>query len=258
MGRYVRSDHPRAVGGTAGHRQTSTRRVRDLLRSELRSGFVARDAQFVEDYLVSALAASRSAVREALQMLAQEGLLSRERRSGTTVARGVALFPLDDILEAGGQPVTVRRTDQRSVPSTPLLRAKLATEDDTLGIVEHLFSTEEGPVGVRVAYYRLAYTQPESWAECPDLRQAFLSVFGRPLGRIDTVVEAGAGEPGTSKLLGIPEGSPVLIREQLLVDDRGVPQEFTFSHYRADRVSFSTGAVFLAGDRAADGLPVRL
>lgn len=242
MGMYIRSQHPRSAGGTAGLRQTSTRRVKDLLRSEVRSGLAGRDAQFVEDYLVSALAASRTAVREALQMLANEGLVSRERRNGTTVTRGVAQFPLDDILESGGERVTVQRLEQRSVPSTPLLRNKLDTEDDQVGVVEHLFSTSDGPIGVRVAYYKLAYTQPEGWEECPDLRVAFASVFGRPLARIDSVIDAGVSEPKTSKLLGIPEGSPVLIREQLLVDDAGVPQEFTFAHYRADRVSFSSSA----------------
>jgi len=242
MGMYVRSQHPRSAGGTAGLRQTSTRRVKDLLRSEVRAGLVGRDAQLVEDYLVQALAASRTAVREALQMLAQEGLVSRERRNGTTVTRGVAQFPLDDILESGGEKVSVQRLEQRSVPSTPLLRNKLETQDEQVGVVEHLFSTADGPIGVRVAYYKLQYTQPEGWAECPDLRLAFQSVFGRPLDRIDSVIEAGVSEPKTSKLLGIPEGSPVLIREQLLVDDEGVPQEFTFAHYRADRVSFSSSA----------------
>lgn len=243
---FIRSQHPRSAGGTAGLRQTSARRVKDLLRSEVRSGLAGRDAQFVEDYLVSALAASRTAVREALQMLAQEGLVSRERRNGTTVTRGVAQFPLDDILESGGERVGVERLDQRSVPSTPLLRGKLQTTDEELGVVEHLFSTPDGPIGVRVAYYKLAYSQPESWAECPDLRWAFASVFGSPLGRIDSVIEAGASEPKTSRLLGIPEGSPVLVREQLLVDADGVPQEFTFAHYRADRVSFSSSSSALA------------
>jgi len=234
------SRHPRAAGGSAGVRQTSTRRVRDLLRSEVRSGLAGRDAHFVEDYLVNALAASRTAVREALQMLAQEGLVSRERRNGTTVTRGVTTFPLDDILGRGGEPVTVERIDQRSVPSTPLLRARLETADEEVGVVEHLFSTADGPLGVRVAYYKLAYTQPESWQTCPDLQEAFTAVFGKPLGRIDSVIEAGVAEPKTSRLLGIPENSPVLIREQLLVDVDGVPQEFTFAHYRADRVSFLT------------------
>ncbi|WP_211298885.1 GntR family transcriptional regulator [Kineococcus rhizosphaerae] len=259
MRQYVSSDHPRAAGGTAGLRQTSTRRVKDLLRSEVRSGLAGRDAQFVEDYLVQALAASRTAVREALQMLAQEGLVSRERRNGTTVTRGVAQFPLDDILESGGERVTVQRLDQRSVPSTPLLRARLATQDETLGVVEHLFSTVDGPIGVRVAYYKLAYTQPEGWAECPDLRLAFHSVFGRPLDRIDSVIEAGVSEPKTSRLLGIPEGSPVLIREQLLVDDEGVPQEFTFAHYRADRVSFSssTSAAYGSSPRPSSAVTTR-
>jgi len=46
-----------------------------------------QDEQLVEFRLIRSMRESRGAVREAMRMLADEGLLTRERRVGTRVAR---------------------------------------------------------------------------------------------------------------------------------------------------------------------------
>lgn len=228
----------------AEEQQTSPRRVHDLIRSCIRRGIIKPDQQLEESNLAKTFATSRNAVREALQLLAEEGLVSRRRRHGTTVTRDIIQIPVEDVIpHVERSDMMVHRIDHRLVPTIEHIGAHLQTTDSFLGMIEHIFSIAGEPIGVRVAYYKQQYIQPEGWERCPDLRSAFPFVFGRPLGRVDTTIEASACEPRTSRLLGIPVGSPVLVREQLLVDSCGSPQEFTFSHYRADRVAFTVPPV---------------
>lgn len=220
-----------------------TRRAYELVRSLIRSGFLINDEKLVEDRLIKTFGIPRASVREALQQLALEGLVSRQRRSGTRVSQQYYQVPIDDILPwrtpAG---FMVRITDDRIVPSTPLIRARLGTADEKVGLIEHLFEhvTAEGAsaIGVRIAYYRTAFRQPAAWNACPSLAVAFESVFGVALGGIDTVVDAVAADAATAELLDVRLGAPVLMREQVLRGTDGIAYEYTFSHYRADRVSF--------------------
>jgi len=223
-----------------------TRRAYELIRSLIRSGFLVNDEQLVEERLVKAMGIPRSPVREALRQLALEGLVERRQRVGTRVRRDYFQVPVDDILPWRTPPgFTVRRTDNRIVPSTPAIRAHLGTSDDKVGLVEHVFEhiTGDGsePLGVRIAYYRSHFTQPRSWQSCPSLADAFFLVYGVPLGDVQTVIDAVACDAETAALLRVREGSPVLMREQILRDAEGTVQEYTFSHYRADRVSFPLG-----------------
>ncbi|OLT12404.1 hypothetical protein BJF78_04175 [Pseudonocardia sp. CNS-139] len=236
-----RHRHPRAVGGSARDRQTWSRRVHDLLRADIRSGMIARDYQLVEDTLVQRLATSRRAVREALQQLAAEGLVTRVPRRGTRVTRDIVELPLTDIRPlTGTEEFSIRRIDCRVVPSTPLIRKRLRTDAEVVGFVEHFFLQRGEPVGVRAVYHHTSTVQPEAWDYCPSLAFAFEHVFGRPLARIESTIDAVACDQQTSALLGLPVGAPVLVNEQVLVDAAGCAQEFTFTRYRADRVSLSS------------------
>jgi GntR family transcriptional regulator len=220
-----------------------TRRAYELVRSLIRSGFLVDDEKLVEDRLIRSFGIPRASVREALQQLAAEGLVSRERRTGTRVNQQYYQMPIDDILPWRTPPgFMVRRTDNRVVPSTPLIRARMQSIEPTVGLVEHLFEhlTEDGlqPVGVRIAYYPRSFTQPNRWETCPSLADAFEIVYGVPLADVDTVVDACGADPETAALLHVKEGAPLLMREQVLRGADGVVYEYTFSQYRADRVSF--------------------
>ena len=148
-------------------------------------------------------------------MLAAEGLVRRERRVGTTVVGRPLRFPLDDIVNDVSNGVSVVRLDDREVPSTALIRDRLGVRDPRVGMIEHLFSYQGSPIGIRVAYYHSGVVQPLGWDGAPDTASAFAQVFGIPLGRVVTTVDAIPCEARTSRLLDVEVGSPVLVREQL-------------------------------------------
>lgn len=220
--------------------QTSPRRVHDLLRTSIRDGLLRPADRLNEDTLVRELATSRNAVREGLQMLASLGVVVRVPRIGTTIVGGLVRIPLDPV--AGRhQPdgMKVQRLEDRIVPSTALIRERLCTEASHVGMIEHIYSMDSTPLGVRVGYYHSELRPDEGWGQPLDLDTAFEFVWGPPVGRVDTTINALVLESRTCRLLEAPEGTPGLVKEQVVHDADGVPQEFAYSHWRADRVSFT-------------------
>lgn len=214
-----------------------------MVRSLIRSGMLVSDDQLVEDELIKMFGLSRANIRQALVQLADEGLVIRQRRLGTRVSHPCYHIPLDDILPKDAPPgFMVRTLDDRLVRSMPSIRSALGVTGEMVGMIEHVFehTTLDGsePVGLRTAYYRPEFTQPASWATCPSLAVGFERAFGKPLGLVETIVDAVGSDEATARILRIAPGTTVLMREQKLYDVDGDVQEYTFSHYRADIVSF--------------------
>lgn len=229
--------HPRAVGGSAGARDTVARRVHDLLRTDLREGFAPRRA-YVEHELVTELNASREAVRRALRHLADEGLVDRRPGRGTVPAASIHSLPITDV---AGVPldVLVSKVDDRTVPTTPDVAGMLETPSPVVGLVQHVFAVGGAVIGTRWAYYHPHIAQPDLRdARCPDLESAFRVVFSRELAGVQAFVDAEAADLATARLLGVRAGDPVVTREELLVDVDGTPQEWAFATYRGDLVAF--------------------
>jgi GntR family transcriptional regulator len=190
---------------------------------------------------MQALSASRTSVREALRQLAESGLVTRVPKGGTRVADQITQMPLTDILpsEFGGD-YRILVIDRRVVPATDLIRTRLGIHDDQVGFVEHFFLSGDEPVGVRAVYHRISVQQPSGWRRCPSLGEGFAVVFGRPLGAVRSTIDAIPADQKTANLLRVEEGSPVLLLEQCLIDVDGVCQEFTFTRYRANRISLTS------------------
>jgi len=244
--------HPRATGGSAHGRQTFPRRVRDLVRASVRAGYYV-DEPLMEDRLVAQLDASRSSVRAALQQLADEGFLSRHRGRGTTVLRRGLKVRLRDVTslsddrpESSDDLVDIVLTEQRTVPSTPLLRERLGVDEDVLRMNENTFVVADEVIGVRTAYFSTRYG-PTTWQGTGDMQEVFARVFGTRVGLVRTEVGCTMADDRTGSLFGVPQGSMVLVREQTMFDTHGVPVQVVFDNYRADRVSFVDDSAPLPG-----------
>ncbi|OLL72908.1 putative transcriptional regulator of N-Acetylglucosamine utilization, GntR family [Pseudonocardia sp. Ae168_Ps1] len=237
-GRLPTVPHPRASGGTARGRHTFPRRVREMLRASVRGGYLVVDDKLVEDQLMESLNASRSAVRAALQQLADEGFVDRQQRRGTVVVRrGVAVRLRDTVTALGATEVTLQMAEQGGVPSTPLLRHRLGVPDAVLRMNENIFRADGEVIGVRTAYFPSSFTTP-SYAGPAALDVVFADFFGVGLGRVQTEIGAAGADDRTGRLLGVAPGAPVLLREQLFHDEDDRPVQVVFDNYRADRVTF--------------------
>ncbi|NQX27298.1 GntR family transcriptional regulator [Microbacteriaceae bacterium VKM Ac-2854] len=231
-------EHPRSVPGSAHGRQTSSRRVRDLVHASIRAGIYPEHETLAEDTLVHTLSASRSAVRRALQSLAEQGLMIRKPRMGTFPAyRGVSL-DLRDVVDGEPERFSLDIIAQREVESFPLIRTLLALDEQHVRMMENLFLHDGLVIGVRTAYFPRRYTS-RGMAGPLTMREVGRQVFGTDELRIATTeIGSTIADETTSHLLGIDAGAPVLTRHQVFVGPDGTPIQIVFDHYRADRVSF--------------------
>lgn len=222
--------------------QRSPHRAHNLLRSGIRMGFSSDEASLAEDALIIRLSTSRNSVRQALQMLASEGLVRRRPNLGTTVVASITEVPIDEIV-----PKThictinaaVRELDHREIPATDYMRSRLETACETVDMSEVLVTTDGEPRSVRVSYVPATGGPVDRVKDIIPVSTAFEQVFGSPLGSCEVTVSAIAAGPSLSKLLGVADGTPVLVEEAVMRDVTGRPREFSYTHHRADRIALS-------------------
>jgi GntR family transcriptional regulator len=222
--------------------QTSPHRARDLIRSGIRAGELHTEGALAEDALIRSLSTSRNAVRQALQMLAAEGLLDRRPNRGTTIVGSILDVEFDQLVPSAAfltQRASVREIDHRQIAGTAYIKGRLQTTDERIDVSEVLISVDAEPISVRASYIVAPGGPVERVAEIVPFAEAFKRVFGLPLGDSQAAIGAVLTGPSTSRLLGVAEGTPVIVEEMLLSDINGMPRELSYTHYRADRVSLS-------------------
>jgi GntR family transcriptional regulator len=234
--------HPRAVGGSAGSRQRSTRVVHQALRSSIKNGLLKPGDALNEDEIIELLDSTRSSVRTALQMLADEGLVSRRRRSGTIVrGKPIQIMMNDIVTRAHATPIEYLMINDQQIPGTGLIKDRLKTGQDRVRMVEYVLKAGGFAIGTLVAFQISPNAlTPVHTVDMAEIADTFQRVFGAEFGRMDCWVDAVPADDRTARLLKIPVGSILLVRDQVLTDIHGTVHEFGYAHYRADLVSFRT------------------
>ena len=72
------------------------------------------------------------------------------------------------------------------------------------------------------------------------LAERFEALFGRPMGRVSTAIEAVSCDAQVASQLKVAEGSPILLREYLLRDVDDNVLVLSYSYARGDRVTVRT------------------
>lgn len=187
--------------------------------------------------------ASRGAVRAALELLRDEGLVERMRGAGTFVAarktmhRADGLHGLDrppgavvhevllrQVVPAHGVLVDILRVP----PASPVLRLDRRTRVGT----EH--------VALWTSYLRLPLAEPlaDPAADLAgDFYDAVERLLGRRLGPSEMTTEAVLADGLVARSLHIPVGAPVLRLERVLLLHDGEPLEFGVGRFRGDRLT---------------------
>lgn len=237
---HAQDRHPRSVGGSAGTRQRSARVVHQLLRSSIKSGILREGENLNEEALVTNLDSTRASVRAALQMLAKEGLVSRQRRMGTLVRGDSVQLPFQDIVGGpSSAPLDYRMIGDQTIPAHHLIRTRMPTDADRLRMIEYVISSGDTPIGTLVAFQINPNAHPPIHNPAVDgIARTFEVVYERPFGKMDTWIDAVGADDRTARMLDVTPGSVLLVRDQVLSDVDGNIHEFAYAHYRADMVSF--------------------
>ncbi|PRY11186.1 GntR family transcriptional regulator [Kineococcus rhizosphaerae] len=249
-----RLEFERARRARAEEVQTSPTRVYELIRSMIRDGTVPQDGALGEADLVRHLGASRNAVRRALQMLADDGVVVRQRRAGTSVLHDIVAVRDGEVgpraYEGAADEgrLRVSTLECRRIPVPPPVRRGLGTDATSVLLLEQVGFVGGSPLYLRVGYNVTDLSVEEflrrieaNHVRYPPIAEVFESLFDVPYGSSSSVVEAVSCEERAAGLLGIPEGSPVLLRELMTRQTDGTPRELSFTHFRGDRVAIFGG-----------------
>jgi GntR family transcriptional regulator len=229
------------------------RRVYELLRSSISNGTLTMDELLVEAHLMKALGASRNSVRKALRLLADDGLVSRKTRNGTSLTRDIIAVRAGEVGPRAwpGTPdqgrLDVQTLDCGRVPTPGVLRDRFDTKIETVMLLEQIAFTDGQPLYVRVSYIADELDVEELnrridllHVDYPPLAVAFERFYSTPFGGTHAVVEALRCEERTAELLRIATGAPVLFQDLTTFDSDGRIREISFCHFRGDRIALST------------------
>jgi len=226
-------------------------RLQDLIAC----GNYPADGFYSENELVAMFDVSRATVRQALQKLSIEGLLSRQRGSRTFVNRDrfdEAFDPSMNLPQQwarSGRPLSLTLVRFESVAATPEVAAALRVVPGSMVLnVDRIRSDPAGQVS-----YDYRYIHPDlsdSIRRDEAARDSLLDLLKRRvrLRRGENKLEAAlAGEEG-ERLLQVAPESPMLVRETIYYSDMGMPVLFGRSIYPAQRIRCAFTVDLSAGD----------
>lgn len=238
----------------AGSRADAARWVRDVLRSQILEGAFGglaapRPALPSEAELAAELGVSRNAIREALELLRGEGLITRVQGSGTFVT-GAKLRQHLDRLEglaeslAGHQlPVQNDVLSVRQSTASPFVASKLQlAENAPILFIERLRSVGGLPLSLDTTSLRIGAIDVDAELGQQDVFALIEQELGVRLGWAEITVESVSADATTAGLLKIKPGAPLLLLHRLTHLEDGTPFDLETVRYRGDRCSLVTTA----------------
>lgn len=221
--------------------------VEDLLRKRiLQDEYSAGERMPSEARLAEELGVSRATVRSALAVLAAEGLVERRHGDGTYPTprvfemavraqgawdiehqvRRLGRTPSNKVLASGLRPASPEERDglhlERGKPVFAVRRLFLADRSPVM-LADHVLNPAD-----------LATDIPSQAVELPMLQ--FLSRYSRrALHAGEVHFQALQAAPEIAERLETPPGSPLLLLQAHLYDDRGSPVLLGWEYYRGDQ-----------------------
>jgi GntR family transcriptional regulator len=231
--------------------QHGVRRLRDALRSQILHGDFPGGLLPSEAELMAGHGTTRGVVREALTLLRQERLIERTQGVGTYAVHSATHTTLTEmhgatqsggLLDTGMRP---RILDRSAVQATPTVARRLGVEPGTPCLrYEYVAMIGEEPIGPATNY--VLFPEAERLLDAPFRTHWYqlLDSAGIQMGASEFVMGCVLADATTAELAGVPEGSALLLVEQLIRDTDGRPWDLAFFYIRTDRFVFVSRALF--------------
>lgn len=199
-----------------------------------------------EQQFVDALGVSRITVRQALNHLAEGGLIVKKQGKGTFVAGPIVRHELQDL-----RGILEEITSQGIEPETRLLHfgpvtAPAGTLEELrinvreLVLLERLYSLQGEPIGLARTYF--APFSPEvTWERANTHRsdEILEDLVGTPIGSADLSIRGRLAGREIAKVLKMSATAPLLVFERLSFSEAGVPLESTRFYVKSESYEFT-------------------
>jgi GntR family transcriptional regulator len=240
-------------------RADRARQVADVLRHQVLAGAFGTGALPGESLLCRDYAASRNTVREALGLLAAEGLVERLPGVGTLAVSGKyghglnRLAGLAETLHEHGEITNEVRTLTVIDPPAVVARRLRVPDGEQVVYLERVRSLNGAPVSLD-----LTYLPPDIGVPLLGEDLAHRDVFvlieeltGQSLGHADVSVEAVNADPHCAALLAVADRAALLMVERVTHLADGRPVDLEWIRFRGDRLTLQTQLRRLASPPAA-------
>ena len=217
------------------------------LRAAIENGTLTPGQRLENEIQISErLAVSRPTVRQAIQRLADDGLVVRQRGVGTTVAnrriqRRLALSSLYEDLQAAGRAPATTVLSAGSVTAEGEVAAALGMEPGTeVFLLKRLRYADGVPLAVMHNYMPrdlLPDGDPYSTLAASGLYQTFRQ-HGVQIESANEVIGARKATAAEARMLKVARGSTVLTMIRIATDPTGRVIDYGVHAYLADRYSF--------------------
>lgn len=234
-----------AAGGKPLYRVVEDH-IRHLINTSL---LVPGDLIPSESQLAKALGVSPGTVKKAITNLVWEKLLFRHQGKGTYVSRvdfENSLFRFFSYGDAAGRSIRIQKTttNRRRQPGPKdICRRLRVAEGSDLIYIERLGTIRDQPILVEYSWWP-AEVVPGLENEnihIPDFLYALvLNRYGIPIVRAEETLTADAADAQTAEMLGIAEGTPVVILKRMTYTKGDRLVEVRTTKGRADRFSYKT------------------
>lgn len=228
----------------------------ETLRGKIAAGEYAIGDQLPsERELMSIFDISRNTVRDAIDVLVQDGLVERDHGRGTFVAQPQLKLGLtrltsfsEDMRERNLQPSSQLLKSEVSYPPEMVAHRLQLLEGDKVLYIERLRLADEIPMAINTSYFSLA--------RCPQLSEENIgegSIYSLletryqiHISHAEQTVRARIANQSQADLLKIAKGDPLLVIEGVAFNTESQPIEYMNQIYRADRYIFSINPVRLS------------
>jgi GntR family transcriptional regulator len=221
-------------------RSDSARQVADVLRRQV----LAEGTLPCEEALTAQFSATRNTVREALSLLRDDGLITRQPGVGTLVTghkypHGLnRLAGLAEVLHEHGTVTNeVRTAGPVTAPAAVAERLELGERAEVV-YIERLRRLNGVPLSLDLTYLPLDIGLPLLACDLAG-RDAFALIeetSGQRLGFADIDVEALNADAETASVLDVPPGAALLRWERLTHFASGRPVDLEYIRLRGDRL----------------------
>ena len=226
-------------------RADRARQIADLLRRQIIHGGYPGGQLPLESALAREFDTSRNTVRQALDLLREEGLVQRCPGVGTTVAaekypHGLhRLLGLAETLHEHGRVVNQVRTMTIIEPPAPVSHRLGLAPGEQVVYLERLRSLNGLPLSLDLTYLVRDVGEPLLDFDLTgnDIFVLLERITGRPLGTAELTLEAVNADPHTAAVLGAPRGAALLMVERLTHLAGGRPVDLEFIRFRGDRLT---------------------